>query len=93
MSQALAAEAKFIAQQTTFEVQDQPLPPEDEARAMQDLPQNITLETIVSQDTTEQSDEVIATQDNSRQYLAKSMVGELLSQQAYSHACTAQTRY
>ncbi len=54
MSQALAAEAKFIVQQATFEVQDQPLPPEDEARVMQDLPQNITLETIVSQDTTEQ---------------------------------------
>ncbi len=53
---------------------------------MQDLPQNITLETI--EDTTEQSDEVIATQDNSQ---AVSMVGELLSQQAYSHAYTAET--
>ena len=74
MSQALAAEATFITQQATFEVQDQPLPPEDEAREMQapPPPENITIETIVSQNTTrQQSDEVIATQDNSLQYLTE----------------------
>ena len=94
MSQALAAEAKFIAQQTTFEVQEQPLPPEDEARGVQYIPENMPIETVVSQDTTrQQSDEVIATQDNSLQYLAECMVGELLSQQAYSRACAAETRF
>ena len=74
MFQALAAEATFITQQATFEVQEQPLPgpPDDEAREMQDIPENITIETVVSQDTTwQQSDEVIATQDNSLQYLAE----------------------
>ena len=88
MSQALAAEATFIAQQATFEVQEQPLPPEDEAREMQAPPENITIETIVSQDTTrQQSDEVIATQDNSLQYLAECMVGKLPC------ACAAETRF
>ena len=72
MFQALAAEATFITQQATFDVQDQPLPPEDEARGVQDIPENITIETVVSQDTTwQQSDEVIATQDNSLQYLTE----------------------
>ena len=65
MSQALAAEATFITQQATFEVQEQPLPPEDETREVQDIPENITIETVVSQNTTrQQSDEVIAMQDN-----------------------------
>lgn len=89
MKQACDAEEAFVMLQA--ENESCPHPSEEEATEVQDLSDTLTTSVTVKTDKETISEEVES--NEKRRYIAQSMVKELLSQQAYTHACTAEAKY
>ncbi len=101
MQQAHAAETAFVTLKTLDDQsktrppeddQSKTRHPEDEATEIQDHSDHLTAKEKCDETVSEETEVVVATSDKQR-YWAESMVGELLSQQAYTHACAAETKY